>query len=79
MRKLYADYLVTYPTPGAAWRRRGSSHKRLVGMVSTASNMLRSCGFVDLVDCRGLPASVAGRAEARRAEARCAEARRAEA
>ena len=41
--------------------------------------MLRSCGFVDLVDCRGLPASVAGRAEARRAEARCAEARRAEA
>ena len=68
MRELFVDYLMTYPTPGAV-RRRGSSRRCPVSMVSTAGDMVRSCGFVDLVRCRGLAATAANRAEARRAEA----------
>ena len=66
---------MAYSTPGAAWRR-GSSRRCLVGMVSKAGDMLRSCTFVDLVKCRGLVAAVVGCAETRCAEAetRCAEA-----
>ena len=46
-----------------------------------ADDMLRSCTFVDLVNCRGLVAAVVGCAETRCAEAetRCAEACYAEA
>ena len=44
-----------------------------------SSLQVTCCAFIDLVDCRGSAAFVAGRAEACRAEACCAEACRAEA